>query len=120
MNEQEKVVSYQTISTIAKYEWEKLNPNSTKKFSASDGWVYYFMKRTGFSSQAVSLHSGSRSHRKMSDHKQEVDEYKKKYSDFVKQYGKEMVVNFDETYFSCLTGKIRTIVPKNARNQPRL
>ena len=89
-------------------------------FSASDGWIHSFLERIGFSSQAVSLHTGSHSHRKMSDHKEEVDEYKKKYFDFVEEHGKEMVVNFDETSFSCLTGKIRTIVQKNSPNQPRV
>jgi hypothetical protein len=120
MSEEEKIVSYSTISTLAKQEWEKLNPNKIKKFTASDGWVSSFIKRIGFSSQAVSLRSSSRGHRKIENHKEEVDQYKKTFSDFVLKHGKQRIVNFDETSFSCLTRKIQTIVPKNSQRQPRI
>lgn len=119
MSEQEKLVSYQIISTVARTYKGCLCVKQIKKFNASDGWVRSFIKRMGLSSQAVSTRSSSRTHRNPNDHKQEVEQYKNKLNEFVIKHGDDKVFNFDETSFSQITRRIQTIVPKNSRSQPR-
>ena len=115
-----KRVTYQTISTMAKHEWNKLDSCTLKKFSASNGWVYNFSKRHSLSSQAISLRSSSRNHKDLSDSPEEVSKFRTSYQSFIAKYGSQYVINFDETSRGSLTGRIQTVAPKNCKRQPRI
>jgi hypothetical protein len=113
-------VTYQTISTMAKQEWSKLNCATLKKFNASNGWVYNFLQRHSLSSQAVSLRSSSRNHKELSDSPEEVAKFRTSYQSYIENHGLKYVINFDETSRGSLTGRIQTVAPKNCKRQPRI
>lgn len=118
--EKNKIVSYSNVSNMAIKEWNKLDHKPHSKFKASDGWVSNFMKRTCLSSLAVSKRPSSRNHKNIEDCQEDVAQYKKTYTDFVNKYGRDRIVNFDETSFGNITGQIRTIAPRGCKNQPRI
>ena len=118
--DKDSLVSYSIVSNLALEEWKISNQNLDKNFTASDAWVTNFLKRNQLSSQAISLRSSAQIHRKMEDNLEEVIDYKKTILDFSETNGNEFIFNYDETSFKCLTGKIRTIAPKNCKNQPRI
>jgi len=118
LNKNNQIVSYKKVSEMAKNELEILDGKKSKTFNASNGWIRKFLKRSGLSSQAISLRSSSRNHRNPEDYKSEVKKFIKKVKYYIKKYGLERIVNFDETSFKSLTGQIRTIGPKNSKNQP--
>jgi hypothetical protein len=118
--ENDQIVSYLNVSNMALIEWEKLDPKPFKKFTACNGWVSMFMERNGLSSLAVSKRFSSRNHKKIEDCQEEVDQYKKTYQDFAKDHGSDQIVNFDQTSFGSMMSQVRTIAPKNCKNQPKM
>ena len=117
---QHQQVSYNTISQMAKQEWNTLHPDQFNKFYASNGWVYNFSHRYSLSSQAVSLRSSSRDHKDLTDSPLEVKRFKDAYLQYTTLYVLKYVINFDETSRGSLTGRIQTIAPKNNHRQPRI
>ena len=120
MKDQERIVSYTYISKKALEEWEKLTIKPFKVFKASDGWVSTFMKRNNLSSLAVSTRASSRVHQKIEDQLPIVNQYKETFSNFTKKNGNDRIFNFDETSFGAITGQIRTVAPKNPKQQPKI
>lgn len=115
-----QLVSYHKISQIAKSEWHLIHSKAFRKFKASDGWIYNYLKRWSLSSQAVSLRSSSRNHTDLIDRPKEVLEFSQKFLGFLEINGKDNVINFDETSFGVLSGNIRTVAPKGVSRQPRI
>jgi hypothetical protein len=114
----QSLVSYSLVSDMAKSEWKLLHPGKPDHFRASNGWVFNFKKRNSLSSRLASMKSGSQN--VIKDSTQQVNEYKNSYKKFINENGCDFVFNYDETYFNCGSAKLKTIVPKNCKDQPKI
>ena len=92
------------LKIMAIKKWNHLHPNSTEKFDASNGWIYYFKKRWDLSSYIA-----RKTKKSIAINEESVNEFIKECQEIAKECPKSLIFNMDETFWRLLNGYLNVI-----------